>query len=106
MGDVQPRGSLQLLSDSGDIEVARFQIKKETTTLGRALNNDVRLLLEDVSRKHCTIQFDSENRAVLHVMGSGGVWHNNVHVKPHANDTQIKLKDGDKLQISKHTLTF
>ena len=106
MGDVQPRGSLQLLSDSGDIEVARFQIKKETTTLGRALTNDVRLLLEDVSRKHCTIQFDSENRAVLHVMGSGGVWHNNVHVKPHANDTQIKLKDGDKLQISKHTLTF
>ena len=59
MGDVQPRGSLQLLSDSGDIEVARFQIKKETTTLGRALTNDVRLLLEDVSRKHCKIQFDS-----------------------------------------------
>ena len=106
MGDVQPRGSLQLLSDSGDIEVARFQIKKETTTLGRALTNDVRLLLEDVSRKHCTIQFDSENRAVLHVMGSGGVWHNDVHVRPSANDTQIKLNDGDKLQISKHTLTF
>lgn len=106
MGDVQPRGSLQLLSDSGDIEVARFQIKKETTTLGRALTNDVRLLLEDVSRKHCKIQFDSENRAVLHVMGSGGVWHNDVHVRPSANDTQIKLNDGDKLQISKHTLTF
>ena len=106
MGDVQPRGSLQLLSDSGDIEVARFQIKKETTTLGRALTNDVRLLLEDVSRKHCTIQFDSENRAVLHVMGSGGVWHNDVHVRPSANDTPIKLNDGDKLQISKHTLTF
>lgn len=106
MGDVQPRGSLQLLSDSGDIEVARFQIKKETTTLGRALTNDVRLLLEDVSRRHCKIQFDSENRAVLHVMGSGGVWHNDVHVRPSANDTQIKLNDGDKLQISKHTLTF
>lgn len=106
MGDVQPRGSLQLLSDNGDIEVARFQIKKDTTTLGRALTNDVRLLLEDVSRKHCTIEFGNDNRAVLHVMGSGGVWHNDVHVKPLDNDTQIKLEHGDKLKISKHTLTF
>lgn len=106
MGDVQPRGSLQLLSENGDIELARFQIKKETTTLGRALTNDVRLLLEDVSRKHCTIEFDKDSRAVLHVMGSGGVWHNDVHVKPHANDTHVKLEHGDKLKISKHTLTF
>lgn len=97
------RGTLQLLTENQS-ELARFQIHKATTTLGRALTNDVRLLLEDVSRQHCKIEFNHENHAVLHVFGSSGVWHNNVHVKP--SPTPIPLTQGDKLKISSHTLAF
>ena len=99
-------GVLQLLSEDNK-EMHRYNIHKTTTTMGRALTNDVRLLLEDVSRQHCTIEFCEENDAVLHVLGSNGVWHNDVHMKPNTSDgKRIHLANGDKVKISAHTLLF
>ena len=93
-------GVLQLLSEDNK-EMHRYNIHKTTTTMGRALTNDVRLLLEDVSRQHCTIEFYEENDAVLHVLGSNGVWHNDVHMKPNStNGKRIHLANGDKVKIS------
>lgn len=73
----------------------------------------MRLLLEDVSREHCRIEFSDEakvrtvlTQAVLHILGTNGVLHNGVHVKPGAAQNWIDLADGDKLQISKHVLSF
>ncbi|KOS13210.1 fha domain-containing protein [Malassezia pachydermatis] len=99
------RGTLHLLAHDGS-EKGRFVMSKITTSLGRALSNDVRLLLEDVSRLHCSIVFDKENHATLHIYGANGVWHNHSLLKPQDRNTCVSLADGDQLKISKHLLRF
>lgn len=62
-------GALQLLDEQG-VQRHTYTIRKSTITLGRyvahtscsALSNDVRLLLEDVSREHCRIEFNEESK--------------------------------------------
>lgn len=96
-------GALKLLDDDGTSK-HKYSIHKPTVSLGRALTNDVRLLLEDVSREHCRIEFSTDQQAVLRVTGTNGVWLNDVLVKP--NENSVTLSDGDKLKISKHLMSF
>ena len=63
-------------------------------------------MLEDVSRLHCSIVFDKENHATLHIYGANGVWHNHSLLKPQDRNTCVSLADGDQLKISKHLLRF
>ena len=43
---------------------------------------------------------------MLHVLGTNGVVHNGTLLKPNALENLVALAHGDKLQISKHTLSF
>lgn len=43
---------------------------------------------------------------MLHILGANGIVHNGSLLKPNASCDRVDLADGDKLQISKHTLSF
>ncbi|WFD29714.1 hypothetical protein MSPP1_000725 [Malassezia sp. CBS 17886] len=99
-------GALHLLDESGVAKHA-FHIRNASISVGRALANDVRLLLEDVSREHCRLVFDGERNACLHVIGVNGLLHNGQLVKPEGTQpATVSLADGDQLQMSTHTLLF
>ncbi|PKI83015.1 hypothetical protein MVES1_003033 [Malassezia vespertilionis] len=103
MGATFMYGTLKLLNEHGD-DRHTYSIQKTVTSMGRALTNDVRLLLEDVSRQHCTIEFEDQCNAVIRILGANGVTLNDTLLKP--DDAEHALHDGDTIVISKHTLQF
>ncbi|WFD35693.1 hypothetical protein MCUN1_002554 [Malassezia cuniculi] len=96
-------GILELVDEHGNPR-HEYHMRKTSVTFGRGAANDVRLLLEEVSRSHCAIEFDGKNRALLRVFGTGGVLVNGKHIEP--CDDRLALADGDALQISKHRLRY
>ncbi|WFC98073.1 hypothetical protein MYAM1_000795 [Malassezia yamatoensis] len=98
-------GALKLL-DSEGVEKFQYEIRKSVTTLGRALTNDVRLLLEDVSREHCRLEMQHGSKAKLYLLGTNGIIYNGKPIKPSTPDIALDLSDGDVFQISKHHLSF
>jgi len=124
-------GSLQLVSDAGEVKHT-YAIRKPRIVFGRCVfpaarpkadecrdpDSDVRLLLKEVSRRHCELVFEQPRsvcgpdlcvsradppQAVLWVNGANGVLYNGVHVQPKA---RVMLSEGDKVQIAKHRLQF
>lgn len=45
-------------------------------------------------------------KAILHILGANGVGHNGKLLKPNHAQSWVNLAEGDKLQISKHILSF
>lgn len=102
-------GILELVDDKGNLR-HEYRMRKTNVTFGRGATNDVRLLLEEVSRSHCAIEFGGKNKvrrtnqASLRVFGTGGVTVNGKHVAP--GDEKVPLASGDALKISKHHLRY
>jgi len=70
------------------------------------MTNDVRLLLEDVSRLHARLSFDENGFASLEVLGTNGLWHNDKFIQPDSPPTPWPLSEGDVLRISRHKISF
>ena len=96
-------GILELVDEHGN-QRHEYRVRKSSVTLGRAASSDVRLLLEEVSRNHCAIEFEGKNKPHLRVHGANGVILNGKHIAP--CDERLPLTDGDYLQISQHHLRY
>jgi len=71
----------------------RIEIYRSDMVLGRHSQADVRLVLPDVSRRHCRLIFDGDRWRVIDLGSTNGVFVNGVRV------TEAVLQDGDRLQL-------
>ncbi|PWY97871.1 hypothetical protein BCV70DRAFT_202362 [Testicularia cyperi] len=99
-----------VLLDKKGRQKERFPIQSTRTTMGRSIDNDVRFLVSDVSRHHCTIEIeidDARNTAYLQVLGANGVLLNKQLVLPAPKgEGRYKLQSGDEIVIAKRKFVF
>lgn len=89
------------------IALRDFPLDRQTTTIGRNIDNDIQLDDAAVSGKHARITvepndyLDGHNDVYIEDLGStNGTQVNGLPVKKQL------LKNGDQLQIGKHKLTY
>lgn len=70
-----------------------FPIHHGTTTIGRREDCDLRIAVNDVSRKHCQIKLEDGVLSVMDLGSSNGTFVNGQKVKDH------QLNAGDTLQV-------
>lgn len=77
-----------------------IRIKKEVTTIGRSLENDVVIQLPSVSRRHAQIQKEDDKYYLIDLDSTSGTWLNSVRIKKAA------LKAGDSIILAGAVLVF
>jgi len=70
-----------------------FPVIKEVTVIGRGENCDLRIPLEEVSRRHCEITLSDDEVKVKDLASSNGTYINNKRVN------ESPLKAGDRLVV-------
>ncbi|GAC94197.1 hypothetical protein PHSY_001768 [Pseudozyma hubeiensis SY62] len=103
-----------VLLDKKGRQKERFPIQTLKTTMGRSLDNDVRFLVNDVSRHHCTIEIEIQggqrsdgNEAFLQVLGANGVLLNGMQVYPAPRGIgRYELHTGDSIVVAKRSFVF
>ncbi|KAJ1024176.1 hypothetical protein NDA16_003015 [Ustilago loliicola] len=103
-----------VLLDKQGRQKERFPIQNLKTTMGRSLENDVRFLVSDVSRHHCTIEIEIEQeqseqgtKAFLQVLGANGVLLNGTQAYPAPRGAgRFELQTGDSIVIAKRSFLF
>lgn len=103
-----------VLVDKKGRQKQRYPIQSLKTTMGRSIENDVRFLVSDVSRHHCTIEIEIEQdqstdgkRAFLQVLGANGVLLNGAQVLPAPRGAgRYELQSGDSIIIAKRSFLF
>ncbi|SPO31636.1 uncharacterized protein UTRI_06328_B [Ustilago trichophora] len=103
-----------VLLDKKGRQKQRYPIQSLTTTMGRAEDNDVRFLVSDVSRYHCTIQIEIEQgqgsdntKAFLQVLGANGVLLNGTQAFPAPRGPgSYELHTGDSVVVAKRSFIF
>lgn len=89
-----------LLVIGGVDQGARFELDGSDISVGRGVNNDIRILDTEMSRNHARIQF-SDGAFVLHDRNSSnGTFANGICVQTH------RLATGDKIQVGSTVLLF
>jgi two-component system NtrC family sensor kinase len=100
-GDDRGMSGATLLVIQGQDQGARFQVGDDPVGLGRGARNEIRLLDTEVSRQHAQISRDATGGCVIADRGSSnGTCVNGVPVK------QVRLADGDRIQIGRSVLQF
>lgn len=79
--------------------------------MGRSIDNDVRFLVSEVSRHHCTIEIEidqTHKKAFLQVLGASGVLLNGILLLPASEDSagRYQLSSGDSIVIARRSFTF
>ncbi len=82
--------------------------------MGRSIENDVRFLVSDVSRHHCTIEIEIEQeqasdikKAFLQILGANGVLLNGTQAYPAPRGAgRYELHTGDSIVIAKRSFLF
>ena len=97
-GGVQPR-VLRVLNGAG--QDREFTIRRATTTIGRALDNDLVLESTDVSRHHARIEY-RDGRYQIADLGST----NGTKVNGHRVRGSAPLSDGDEIEFGSLQLRF
>ncbi|KAJ9475917.1 FHA domain-containing protein [Pseudozyma hubeiensis] len=103
-----------VLLDKKGRQKERFPIQSLKTTMGRSLDNDVRFLVNDVSRHHCTIEIEIQggqridgNKAFLQILGANGVLLNGTQVYPAPRGVgRYALHTGDSIVVAKRSFVF
>ncbi|CBQ71279.1 conserved hypothetical protein [Sporisorium reilianum SRZ2] len=104
-----------VLLDKKKRQKERFPIQSLKTTMGRSLDNDVRFLVNDVSRHHCTIEIEikqdhedaDSTQAFLQVLGANGVLLNGDHVFSAPRGAgRYELHTGDSILVAKRSFIF
>lgn len=103
-----------VLLDKKGRQKERFPIQSLKTTMGRSLDNDVRFLVNDVSRHHCTIEIEIQKeqnadstKAFLQVLGANGVLLNGNHAFPAPRGAgRYELHTGDSILVAKRSFIF
>ena len=70
-----------------------FPVGEGTTVIGRREDCDLRIAVNDVSRKHCQIKLENHTLSVADLGSSNGTFVNGTRVKKH------ELTAGDTLQV-------
>jgi pSer/pThr/pTyr-binding forkhead associated (FHA) protein len=80
--------------------IEKFSFEKETVTIGRIPENDIRIDNLLVSRRHAKIFREGENYILEDLNSANGTFVNNERI------SRYFLKDGDIITIGKHQLIF
>ncbi|SPO40219.1 uncharacterized protein PSFLO_05701 [Pseudozyma flocculosa] len=97
-----------ILEDKKGRRKERFPITRALTTMGRSIDNDVRIFTAEVSRLHCSIEIDEETKqASMKVFGTNGVDINASLAlpEPKGNGT-YPLRTGDQIVVAKRRFRF
>ena len=78
----------------------RFAIGVETTTLGRALNNDLVVEDERASQRHAQIAIEDGQHVIRDLRSTNGTYVNNQRV------LEASLRDGDLIQIGETVFEY
>jgi signal transduction histidine kinase len=89
-----------LLVIQGVDQGARFEIDNETVGIGRGVDNKIRILDTEVSRRHAVIEFADDRYTVVDSNSSNGTFLNGSPVRSHA------LKGGDHIQLGHTAILF
>jgi transcriptional regulator with GAF, ATPase, and Fis domain len=76
-----------------------LELERSVVTIGRALDNDIRLASSQVSRHHCRIETDSDGVWALDLGSSNGTMLRGQRI------TRSPLESGDLLKIGRATIT-
>lgn len=112
--DPAPILAFLVLLDKKGRQKNRYPIQSLKTTMGRSPDNDVRFLVSDVSRLHCTIEIEIEQeqaadgtKAFLQVLGANGVRLNETQAFPAPRGAgRYRLHCGDSIVIAKRSFLF
>ena len=77
-----------------------FPLTKDLTVIGRGENCDLRIPLENVSRRHCEVGFSEQEVKVKDLASSNGTYVNNKRVN------ECPLKAGDRLVVGPIVFTI
>jgi len=77
-----------------------LELERSVVTIGRALDNDIRLASSQVSRHHCRIETDSEGVWALDLGSSNGTMLRGQRVQ------RARLESGDLIKIGRATITL
>ena len=81
-------------------QALKLPIHKDTMTIGRSADNDIRIRRQFISRHHARIETDAEG-AIIHDLGSkNGVVVNSIRVG------QQRLRDGDLVDLGEMKFRF
>ena len=100
INDQSPR-SITLTMRQGPSQGQRFEVNKDTITIGRLPDNDIAIQDQQVSRNHATIAWEG-NQFVIHDLGSG----NGTTVNGTRLTGPCPLRDGDVIGLGDVILTF
>lgn len=89
-----------LLVVQGPEQGARFELGAQPISMGRGVQNEVRLHDTEVSRVHATVQMAEVGFAVRDRNSSNGTFVNGKPITTHA------LSDGDQIQLGRTVLLF
>ncbi|WP_397569240.1 ATP-binding protein [Schlesneria sp. T3-172] len=89
-----------LLVVQGVEQGARFELGDRPLAMGRDARNDIRILDNEVSRNHCTIQRVKDEFVLTDRNSSNGTLVNGVAIRSHM------LVDGDQIQLGNTLLLF
>ncbi|MFM7297802.1 MAG: sigma 54-interacting transcriptional regulator, partial [Planctomycetota bacterium] len=76
-----------------------LELERSVVTIGRALDNDIRLASSQVSRHHCRVETDSEGVWALDLGSSNGTMLRGQRVQ------RARLDSGDLIKIGRATIT-
>lgn len=95
-----PSGSALLVVKRGPNAGSRFLLDQPTTSAGRHPDSDIFLDDVTVSRRHAEFRLDGNEFQVVDVGSLNGTYVNRDRID------QVRLKDGDEVQIGKFRLVF
>jgi two-component system cell cycle response regulator len=106
-GEMRQRKNHASLVVLQGVEIGRdFRLKRNTLSLGRDTEADIRIADELASRQHASIEFswDADRQAAAyHLVDLRSTNHTYVNSRP---IERIELKDGDRIQIGSTLLKF
>ena len=94
LNGVQP---LRFKFENGPQAGVEFLLRKSTTTLGRALDNDIVLESSEVSRQHARIELQQDGMRIIDLESTNGTRVNGRSVRSQG------IKAGDQLQFGNLT---
>ena len=98
--DALPPGHALLVVQKGPGSGSRFLLDSDTVEAGRHPDSDIFLDDVTVSRRHATFRREQESFTVSDVGSLNGTYVNRDRIE------QVRLSDGDEVQIGKYRLVF
>jgi pSer/pThr/pTyr-binding forkhead associated (FHA) protein len=98
--DALPAGSALLVVQRGPGAGSRFLLDVDLVTAGRHPDSEIFLDDVTVSRRHAEFRRDADGYAVSDVGSLNGTYVNRDRID------EVRLKDGDEVQIGKYRLVF